>query len=479
MVQEIDTGGDFGSRMGRAIGGGLSASLPKASERYRLAKGLEDLGNQKGKTPFEQFASLASIPGITPQMLASATELLKQQNLRNAYRGGGARGQGEEFSPQQNKGAPSIRDVEFARMPNQAPSRSPARGEEQIVPQDAESPRSRALEDQPMAAEHPGAEKFLPAHAWTQEMQDQAISEAFDTGKAYNINEAFAYADKKREMYENSPLKERERLKYKKEIDNETNQLFQDQLKKRLHAADENEVLRTIDGDLQLKISKQAQSEVAKGNMTPKEAADYYSSAALDLAKDQQKLREIANRDFVDMVMPSKKAENIKRLNAMSNNFSKMGASEAFYNYLKDSGTENGVKRGLGLSPGNAALIAYPPSKNVASVVENFKYSKSPVSTQEGRIAKSREAYKLADEVLKNMNSGDSILAIARMMRNRDPNFDESAFFDYVRDNPQFYDYNPRLIRETETGVSDVIPNWGDMFLFPAIGKSAAERTKK
>lgn len=72
-------------RIGTGIGRGLSESLPKEIERGRLQQGLQELGNQQGLSPFQQFSGLSSLPGVTPQMIQSGTELLKHQAQAQAF----------------------------------------------------------------------------------------------------------------------------------------------------------------------------------------------------------------------------------------------------------------------------------------------------------------------------------------------------------------------------------------------------------
>lgn len=71
-------------RVGTGLGRGISESLPKEIERGRLAAGLKELGEQKDLSPFQQFAGLAATPGITPQMIESGTNLLRQQAIINS-----------------------------------------------------------------------------------------------------------------------------------------------------------------------------------------------------------------------------------------------------------------------------------------------------------------------------------------------------------------------------------------------------------
>lgn len=85
MAQYIKNANIWG-RIGSGVGQGLAEQVPKEIERHRLASGLEDLGNQQNMTPFQQFARLSSLPGITPQMIQSGSDLLRQQAIIDDYR---------------------------------------------------------------------------------------------------------------------------------------------------------------------------------------------------------------------------------------------------------------------------------------------------------------------------------------------------------------------------------------------------------
>lgn len=86
MAQYIKNADIFG-RVGSGIGAGLAEQIPKEIERNRLASGLNELGEQKDLTPFQQFARLSSIPGVTPQMIQSGSDLLRQQARGQALAG--------------------------------------------------------------------------------------------------------------------------------------------------------------------------------------------------------------------------------------------------------------------------------------------------------------------------------------------------------------------------------------------------------
>lgn len=84
MAQYIKQGNIFG-RIGSGIGQGLAEQIPKEIERSRLASGLRAFEqDHQNLTPIQQLARLSSVPGITPQMIQSFSELAKQQNMANA-----------------------------------------------------------------------------------------------------------------------------------------------------------------------------------------------------------------------------------------------------------------------------------------------------------------------------------------------------------------------------------------------------------
>src|SRR5271170_3606247 len=97
-------------RIGTGIGRGLAESLPKEIERGRMASGLKQLGEQQGLNQFQQFAGLASIPGVAdkPQILQTGGDLLRQNAyltaLKNQYEGqGGPKAQQTGYTPTQEE----------------------------------------------------------------------------------------------------------------------------------------------------------------------------------------------------------------------------------------------------------------------------------------------------------------------------------------------------------------------------------------
>lgn len=462
MVQELRTKPSIFGSLGKGIGKGLAEQAPKEIERHRLSSALKELSQQKDQTPFQQFSGLVQAAHEYPQVVQSGADLLRQQSLVDAYKK--SRGNSVVPNQEQQNLQSNLNNVQFAQQQGQIQRNQPQK--QQTIPSDYESRISEATSNVGAASENPLNEKYIPAQPWNQQRQEQSMNEAFDRGLARNFDEANDYANKQRQFYENAPEKYREALDYRKSIDNEVDKRFDDDLQTRLQK-EGKESFKDVPGDLQLNIKKTARNAVATGKMNPAQAAEYYSKKALDLVKDRNEVKKIANRDAFDRILPHKKEETLKNLKNISKTFRDMGSSEDYYNQLRDDSIDpqTGNKLGLGLSPGAAAIIAYPRSDKVKDLEKKTKIF-------------SLRAYEnsadFAEKLLNSMSPDDSFLAAARQMKQQDVNFDEYAFFDYLRENQDKFASNPRLNREINQGVSDFFPNWNDITLFPAFTKSVA-----
>jgi len=464
MVQVIPAGNQW-SMLGQGLGQGLSEQIPKEVEHYRLSQGLRELAQEKNLSPRDFATKAYGIKGITPQMVESLGELAKHENIKKAY-GKGRRGTEDFQIPRNDQN--NLQNIKFGNFqPGQETKRFQP-NQQQTIPTYG-SPEQQAFSEQGAANENPLQEKFIPVGKFNQQQYEDAISEAFESGKATTFPEAQAYAKEAESRYMAEPESARAALDYRKEVDNEVDKEFNDQLQARIQKQG-TDTYKDLTGDLQENLKKQARNSVATGRMTPKQAAEFYSKKALDLAKDKQAVNKIANRDVIDRIIPHKKEQTIKSLQNISKTFADLGSSEEYYDLLQQ---ENDVG-GLGLSPGGAAIIAYPRSDNVKSLVsktkpfvQNFNYAQDP------KIA-SNKSREFAENLSKIISPNDSFLAIAREMKQKDASFDEAAYFDYLRENQDSIGLTPRLKKEITTGVSDFFPNWMDIGLFPAFNKSVA-----
>jgi hypothetical protein len=106
MAQYVKQANIFG-RIGSGIGKGLGEQIPKEVERNRLATGLKELGEQKGLSPFQQFAGLVGVAHEHPQVVQSGERILNQQNylnaLKNQYEGQGQQQGKKGYVPNQEE----------------------------------------------------------------------------------------------------------------------------------------------------------------------------------------------------------------------------------------------------------------------------------------------------------------------------------------------------------------------------------------
>lgn len=93
--------GSLGARIGTGLGKGLGEQLPKEIAQQRLSSGLKNFAqNAPNLSPLEQYTQLASIPGITPQMIQVLPQVLQQQRIGESL---SQAAQGEPRSNQQYK----------------------------------------------------------------------------------------------------------------------------------------------------------------------------------------------------------------------------------------------------------------------------------------------------------------------------------------------------------------------------------------
>ncbi len=445
-IQILPTKPNAAARFGASYGKYLSENIPKEAERRGLSEDLKNISEQKGLTPFQQFAGLASARGATPQIVESGSKLLQHQAKMDAYNRR-VNKTGEVPMPERS-GFDERMDV-YGQQAGQRPSATTTMERKGV---EAEPTQTGA------STENPLAEKFLPAQPFTQSMREDAIDNAYTSGLATTFDEASAIADDAERRYMQAPEQYRKDLEYRMKIDKEVDDLYDKELETRLQKKG-NETFVDLNGDEQLNIKKKARNDVATGKMTPQQAAETYSKKSLDIAKDKSRVREIANRDVLDRIMPGKKEEALKNLKNISKNFSDLDMQEDYYNLLRKDNDQGG----MGISKGGAAMIAYPRTENVIKVMNESKPLKTPTETR-----------RFASDLISKMGSKDSFLAIARNMKQKYPGFDENAYFDYLRENQGNLALSSRQKREINAGVSDFFPDWRDIGLFPAFTKSVA-----
>lgn len=451
MSYEVKQGNIFG-RLGSGIGKGLAEQVPKEIERHRLSSGLKELSSKKNLSPFEQFAELSSIPGATPQMIESGSKLLATQAKRNSYDN---KLNAKEESVNQNPHrsiSQEIRDVNFAKKQNGQPviERKTSVQNENVLPNESGQPQIN--QNNPLRSE---AQPILP---WTQNQRDQDIARVWNDNPNLTFQEAASISSDNEKRDIERPQAVRAQDAALQDIQDKAKEKFNKSLQLKLQK-DSSGVFKDITGEMQNNLQRGLERDLrTNSNSTIDDIVNDWTNRALDLAKTKTDLDEYAStRGFYDNI--AKSQETFDKLKSYQKIFEKAGNNEEFYNILKRAQTKN--ETGFNMSPQGAALIAYPRSSKVSELIKNSERSSS---IPEKRQAQSR---KHAMEIEKTITSGDSLLAIAKEFKMKDPYFDERSFFGQLRDDQDELALSPRQLRELGRGESDLFPDWGDVWILP------------
>jgi len=416
VVQYIKQGNIFG-RIGTGIGKGLSEQLPKEVERGRLASGLEKLGNQKGLTPFQQFAGLASQPGITPQMIESGTNLLRQEARGRAL----SEGQGAPITkfpeqPRQNTG--------IANGGSNVPSITKGPLLEKI--QEGYKPRS---ED----------EKFNAA------------------GQKFNANPAF---------YGNDPQKA---IEYENQVDStEEKRFLADETQyNRLSDIQKNVVNRLGDqsnrlntkvpAELYSKIEDEAiratkpRSEGGRG-ISEQQAMKEYGDKLNNASRQFEKINQLDSWGIA--LRPS--SETLRSIRQLQDEMEKLGET--------DNAAQEFIKSGQ-VSP----QLAYSVFEPVRRVPQMSNYIKKLPELQKisGVVPPNisvRETMKVSPELAEFVKNNDKASPLAISYELQKKGYDPSLFLQYINDNARELNLRSRQSEQASTPLNTV-PPWNDWWL--------------
>lgn len=486
MVQELESKPNVFGRLGQGISKGLSDTIPKELDRYRLASGLERFSKESGNmTPMQQLANLSAIPGITPQMIQSFSELAKNQKLRQVY---GQEGEAEKSQNPRRRGIPAspqpggreqLQGINFLNLPQKGaqikepppPISKEARGEpEPNLPSNYPS-AEREAKSHPSNIINPLSQSLQPIPPWTTEEKEEY--KGFLLNRNPNMTEAEAdqQAADAEARERAQPEAEQEIENKKKSVRKELDSEFTTQLEKVLQKQG-NEVFKDLSGNTLLNLQNRAYDDLSTDpKLNAKSAAEKWVKKGQQLVETKSQLNGLAHRDMADKNWPSKKEETLKKLISGQKIYAETGNKNEFYDMLR---TKNGERQfGFDLSPGGAALIAYDRSEPVKNMIKsNENWHKYSGGVHEQKLPE--QSRKFAKDVWNKMNDEDSILAVAREMKQKNHFFDEASFFDYFRENQDKLGLTPHQKQELVSGVSDIFPNWGDLAVFPYWGRSVA-----
>lgn len=471
MAKFIQQGDMFG-RIGTGIGKGLAEQLPQEIERGRLSAGLNRFERESpGLSPIQQLSRLSAIPGITPQMIQSFSDLARFQRQGDAYkRGVEGSYQGQPSSSPMgaleamNAGmgdAQQLTPTQQARLtdgPQREIGRMAPMGASSAVENLRRTPNVRSTDEgvREIAPQNPTTQAALPRSPWTPARRDATVAEYLDRGFLPDQARELAADDEKREL--GVPEAEAKRDAALTERSNRAKGELRRQLETRLQKSGEG-VFKDITGDMLINMERGVERDlIDHPNKSYQDVANDWSNRALDLAKTNSRLNSTFEKIGIDSLL--KGNENLDKLKSYQDIYRRTGNLEQYDNDLRKKG----------LSPQASASIAFPLSKGLKEKIGSYKGATrwggagGLMPTPDQMDAASR---KLALDVSKSIGEDDSLLSIARAASNTDPYFDQVAFFNQLNADRDRLNLNERQRRELAEGARDILPNWMDLLIFP------------
>lgn len=465
-AQKIKQANIFG-RIGTGIGQGLSDQIPKEIERYRLSSGLQNFEKESGNlNPIQQLARLSSIPGITPQMIQSFSELARIQNQGNAYKRGAPSSTGVNPSTtgaSAVRSSPDLRDVQNANILQRANQEQ--QGQQIPSTQGQNIPTVRPVENQqrtPNLSSNENTPQVVPGNAlnaqnltrlpWTPSQRQQTIADYIDQGFLPDQARQLQADDESRDLAE--PGAYQQRLKDIEEGKGKVRETLKRHLETKLHKAGD-QVFNDIEGRMILNAERGMTRDLIKNPKADIDnVANDWSERLYNTAKAKDKMRTLGKTTGIENFLKGNSSE--KKLNEYQDIFKRSGNLEEFKNLLQS--------KEFGMSSQAAASVAYPPNPKINKFLDGYK-SSSGLNFQAPQ--KSQEARKAALEIENYIGPDDSVLSIARKLSNRDQYFDQQAFIDQISEDKDQLGLNERQRIELAEGVRDILPNWADLLYLP------------
>lgn len=454
MVQELTTQPSIFGRLGKGLSRGLSETVPKEIEHQRLKSGLQSLANDydEGNLSQAQFlARAAGTYGATPQIIQSFGELAKQQNQANAY------GRNQTYGTQQPKASADLRKFQEENLLQNATkqnisNQAQVENEKQTKniatrPVNPKEKTEEIVNENPL---NPSAFTRLP---WSPQQRNDRVRDYLNQGFLVDQAKELASDDESRDLAEPGALQKRQEELTKKS--EEARSEFRRQLETKLQKSGEG-VFKDVTGEMLVNMERGLERDLrSKPGSSFKEVANDWSRRALEVAKAKNGFDKLSSSTGSEAIF--KGDEILKQLNEYSDIFKKSGNSEEYYNLLQEK---------MRLSPKGAASVAYPRTKNVKDYIGKFK-----PSTIDEAFKRDQKARKTAIDLENVLTNEDSLLAIARDLKNKDEFFDESSFFDQLSEDKDKISLNDQQRRELTERKGDIIPSWGDIFILPWFGR--------
>lgn len=430
MVQVIEQSDPFG-RIGKAFGQGLAEQVPKEVDRYRLSSGLKNLEKESANlSPLQQFTRIASIPGVTPQMIQALPEILKQQNTRQS--------RSEISKSRENQENVNPQGVNLPNFSNHSKNLNKSNNHIKIDDKEERpAPVSITTEDPLRATLRPYIPKTFP------QLQDQAT----------NMMEKFPklHADYK-DYLQDAILEDQQNqsIQTHKEANRIKELGVQDRAVKDFRDLLTTNNVNNLPGEIIADYESNVLNRVRNGQ-PEREAADAETKDALNYAKLFTDAETLGGHSYFS------KARGITKdpLKEIQKDFKKRGGLEHLANTLTSSHN---------LPPAYSYNIAYPVSSNkkTAQLIHKNKIPSHLIEDDPKAVEK--ESIRIADEIIKNWSNEDSPLSIALQLKSK--NFDPNVFLNRLSQENNKKDFmSSRQGREMKKS-RDMTPTLDSFFMY-------------
>jgi hypothetical protein len=444
MVQVIDTGGNLGTRLGRAAGTGIAQALPKEVERMRLSQGLKNLGNLDMSNPMDAVSQLLSIPGMTSDKAQIIFPFLQQQMQRKeaAQRGqaGQATGQSQaalqpnDLYSQATQGMQS--EPQQGQIPNiQNLPQMPTEGEP-LPPQGLISPEEQQMSLQEFSPlghqEKLGLASQLMTNYPSRFPNEQS---AMDEIERMEANRREIFEKPRKEIQNKAKLQEAAELEFNKQVAEKTQA-----------GLNENPVWGDLMGDLRGKMLQ----EVRNG-ATVKDSAAKYGKIANEVAQALTKLEERGG----ESLWKARPEANRDLFKDLGSKFQKLGKEKEYAQML--SATQN-------IPLAYAHPFAYPlkNNKDLESYINGVKNIGTNLKFQLG----DKGYLDLAEDIMSKLKGGDSPLTAVLALKNK--GIDDGRLLEILKS--QYKDKFTTAQWEALSGVTRLEPNLSSTWLYSFSG---------
>ena len=433
MAQYIKQADIFG-RIGSGLGQGIGEQLPKEIERTRLASGLRELGQKQGLTPFQQFAELSGIPGITPQMVQSGSELLRQQG--------------------QNVGLRNYRSEESQQ------GQSPSNLLRNAISQKPKTPNETGI----------GLKKD-PTGIVSQEGTQAALRNYIPRSRDQKLARAAQLQEENPALY---PTVE-SALQAEDQEDKQNLAISQAEQASRKSQLD---VLSNLRGELQ-KAKRDANIEIPE-NVYQQVENDVLDKVDRGLIKEDGAVKEAQKQ--LDAI--SRQYSSLKDVGRVGYIFRDTNDIKRNLRNIREGFKDRGDLENLadsyiainGLSPGKGYYLAFPPSeiKSLNNILAKLQPIQPRITTERGfpeksidPVVSSKRTLEIAPALAEAMGKEGSPLAIGEVLNSL--GYDRASWLEYLEKNRKKLQLTERQGRELGKPINSY-PTMNDNYLFWSSG---------